>query len=367
MKNRSARGCFLLLICLCLSGCNAVGSKSLSLAWIYAGAALVSLVLLISCAASVRENRVWFLLLFSSVLVVNAGYTLLAFSTSLNLALMANRISYLGSVFLPLSMLMIILEVTRTPFRKRLPVGLSLLAAVVFLIAASPGILDIYYQDVSLEITDGVARLNKVYGPLHPVYLIYLLGYFTSMVAVIFRARRKKNIDTAVHAVILATAVLVNIGVWLVEQLTHIDFEFLSLSYIISELFLLGAHRMMTEYRNLQAFIKKAEESCAAQPEQSYTDRMLESPLETDTIDPTRVEAFMHGLSRLTPTEKVIYEAYTARVTSKEIMANLNIKENTLKYHNRNLYGKLCISSRKELLEIYKYLKSVNVKSGENA
>ena len=53
-------------------------------------------------------------------------------------------------------------------------------------------------------------------------------------------------------------------------------------------------------------------------------------------------------------------------MTSKEIMASLNIKENTLKYHNRNLYGKLCVSSRKELLEIYKHLKSVNSKLEES-
>jgi len=32
-------------------------------------------------------------------------------------------------------------------------------------------------------------------------------------------------------------------------------------------------------------------------------------------------------------------------------MNTLNIKENTLKYHNKNLYGKLGVSSRKQLLE----------------
>ena len=74
----------------------------------------------------------------------------------------------------------------------------------------------------------------------------------------------------------------------------------------------------------------------------------------------------MTGLDRLTPTERLVYDAYTARVTSKEIMANLNIKENTLKYHNRNIYGKLGISSRKELLEMHKHMKSVKAKLEES-
>jgi DNA-binding CsgD family transcriptional regulator len=38
-------------------------------------------------------------------------------------------------------------------------------------------------------------------------------------------------------------------------------------------------------------------------------------------------------------------------------MAILNIKENTLKFHNKNIYGKLGVSSRKQLLEIHKQIK----------
>ena len=73
----------------------------------------------------------------------------------------------------------------------------------------------------------------------------------------------------------------------------------------------------------------------------------------------------MMGLKTLTPSERDIYDAYIARVTTKEIMANMNIKESTLKYHNRNLYGKLGVSSRKELLEIHKHIKSMKTKLEE--
>ena len=43
----------------------------------------------------------------------------------------------------------------------------------------------------------------------------------------------------------------------------------------------------------------------------------------------------------------------------------MDIKESTLKYHNRNLYGKLGVSSRKELLEIHKHIRSVQAVLGE--
>ena len=364
-KSLTCTAAFFFLISI-LSGCTAVGDKSASLALIYSAAAVISLLLLIGCCLLVRQTKLWFVLLFSSVLVVNISYTFLSISTCLEMALMANRVAYLGSVFLPFSMLMIILNVTNTQHQKWLPCALLGLAVAVFLIAASPGILDIYYKEVSFEIVNGVSTLNKVYGPLHPLYLFYLVGYFAAMVTVIIRASVKKTVDATAHAVILAIAVLVNIGVWLIEQLASFDFEMLSVSYIISELFLLGVHLVMNENQRLRQIVKQVETvQSYSEEDKTAPDVMLENPLETETVDPARIEMFIEGLSKLTPTERSIYEAYIARVTPKEIMASLDIKENTLKYHNRNLYRKLGVSSRKELLEIYKHLKAMKAKLGE--
>lgn len=362
MKKLFASTSIILFLILCLSGCNAIGSKSASLTIIYGAAAVLSLLLLIICCRLVRKNKVWFILLFSSVLVVNIGYTFLAMSTCLEMAFWANRVAYLGSVFLPLSMLMIILNVTNTKQPKWLHYSLEILAIIVFLIAASPGILPLYYKEVSFAVVDGVATLVKVYGPLHSLYLFYLVGYFAAMVTVIIRAQIKKSIDATAHAVILAIAVFVNIGVWFIEQVTSIEFEMLSISYIISELFLLGIHLVMHEYQRMKKIVNQVEAVQSYSAEETVApEAMLEKPVDAETVTPERIEVFMMGLKTLTPTERDIYDAYIARVTTREIMVNMNIKESTLKYHNRNLYGKLGVSSRKELLEIHKHIKTIQI------
>jgi len=363
MKKLSASMLILLFLIFNLTGCSSVGDKNASLSLIYTVAALLSFLLLVGCVFYVRKNRFWVITLFASVLIVNAGYTFLSVSDSLGTALWANRISYLGSVFLPFSMLMIILNLTNTQYKKLLTRILFALATVIFLIAASPGILDIYYKEVSFEMVDGVSTLVKVYGPLHPLYLVYLLGYFSAMVAVIIQAQLKKTIDTTSHAVIVAIAVFVNIGVWFIEQLVRIDFEMLSISYIISELFLLGAHIVMNENQRLREIVKQVESAKSFSDEETTSPEfMLETPIKNEDVAPERIGNFINGLKSLTPTEKSIYDAYIARVTTKEVMANLNIKESTLKYHNRNLYGKLGVSTRKELLELHKHIKSVKSK-----
>jgi len=341
----------LLLISAGLSACGSTSEKAAALSLIYGLSAVLSLLLLIGCFRLVQQNRRWFLLLFSSVLVVNIGYTLLALSTGLEMALHANRLSYLGSVFLPLAMLMIIINVTSANQPKWLAPSLFILSAAVFLVAASPGILDIYYKEVSFQIINGTGTLVKVYGPLHPIYLFYLLGYFGAMVVVIFRASIRKTIGSAAHAVILATAVLVNIGVWLIEQVSDIDFEFLSVSYIISELFLLGAHMAMRENQRLRTMLQQKEEALQASA-------AAKQALPADQIPADTMAVFIQGLETLTPTEQAILDAYLAGMSTKEIMDALNIKENTLKFHNKNLYGKLGVSSRKELLRLHKHLRS---------
>lgn len=72
-------------------------------------------------------------------------------------------------------------------------------------------------------------------------------------------------------------------------------------------------------------------------------------------ITQEQIEFFMDSLETLTKTERIVFNYYIELKTTKEIMSELEIKENTLKFHNKNLYSKLGVSSRKQLMEIYKH------------
>lgn len=61
-------------------------------------------------------------------------------------------------------------------------------------------------------------------------------------------------------------------------------------------------------------------------------------------------EFFLMGLKQLTPTERVIFGLYMEGKTAAEIMEIMTIKQTTLKFHNRNIYSKLGVSSKKQLL-----------------
>ena len=328
---------FLCAILTSLCGCSMGGEKNSSLSAVYLATAILSLLLLV-CYFCVRKKKdPWYGLLFISVLVVNVGYYLLSVSQTLTQALFANRLAYLGSVFLPLSILMIILNVTHTPHGKRTIAALVATSVVVFLITACQDFMGLYYQSVELIRANGMTVLKKVYGPLHILYLPYLLGYFTAMICLIIHSTLKDRIESTAYAFILTLAVFVNIGVWLTEQLVDISFEILSVSYIITECFLLGLHLLMAEHERLR------KQSVVPEPEAAPEISAL------DADEQAQLSFFSEGFTRLTPKELAIYQCYVSGMSTAQIMEQLQIKENTLKFHNKNLYGKLGVSSRKQL------------------
>ena len=340
------------IMLLMLSGCSFVGSKDASMSVIYGVTALISLLLLIGYVIFIKKKELWFSLLFISVFVVNTGYFALSVSKTLEGALIANRISYLGSAFFPLSMLMTIVSLSRLKYKKWFPSLLLTITIGVFLIAASPGYLDIYYKSVELSTVNGVSVLIKEYGTWHSIYLYYLISYFALMIAITLHAVIRKKIKSGIQSAIILIAVFVNICVWLLEQLVSVNFEILSVSYIISELFLIGVYIMIQDVeKRLAASTQKTDDSAndssckVVSPTPEYIEkcRFLEK-----------------NISALTPTEKAIYDFYIEGKSTKEIMKELDITENTLKFHNKNIYSKLGVTSRKQILEYIKALETLS-------
>jgi len=345
-----------LLLGVLLAGFGGVGSKAASASTAYAATAVLSLTVAIGYWFLIRKKDPWFFLLFSSVFIVNTGYLALSLSRTVEAALWANRLAYLGSVFLPLSMLMIILNTCQLKYHKCLSTILLIVGIAVFLIAASPGVLDIYYKDVSLTVINGSAVLEKVYGPWHCSYLFYLLAYFLATAWVLFHACVHEQIDSAIHALFMSAAVFINMGVWLLEQLVRIDFELLSVSYIVSEVFLLLLCLMLQKKNEIHTEQEAADTQnrnpapASDTPPAEKSEAMPEQP-----ASDTPKEQYAHFAAQrasLTPTERAIYHFYLDGKTTREILVELNIKENTLKYHNKNIYSKLGVSSRKQLVMI---------------
>ena len=304
---------------------------------IYGIAAAIALLLAVGYCTMVKQKENWLLWLYFSVFVANLGYFTLSISTTLEEALLANRLAYLGCVFLPLFMLMTILKVCKLECRKLWRTILITVSTVTFFIAASQGYLPWYYKEVAFTRMDGAVKLAKVYGPLHVWYFVYLFAYFALMIGVICYATGRKKIATYKQAGLLVVVVFLNIAIWLVEQFVHWEFEFLAVSYIVSGLLLLFLYGMIQDY---EEFLEK-----------TMVQQHPENETENVVLRPVLMLEEWPELQLLSARERDVLDKILEDKKRKEIAEDLFITENTVKKHISNIFSKLGVSSRHELLE----------------
>lgn len=315
------------------------GGKSGNLTILYGIVFALSGLLFFGYCFLVKKKTVWFVLLYLSVFVVNGGYFTLSAANDLNGALLANQVSYFGSAMLPLAMLMIIADTCRIRPPKWVTAVLCLVSLSAFLLAASGSYFGLYYKEVFIEQVNGMTCLNKVYGPLHFLYTVYLFTYFGMMLAVIVYASVRKIITSCKYVAFLASAVAGNLVIWFVEQMIHVNFEFLSVSYIITELMLLLVHSMRQEYDNLAAAMQMTTHI---------------SGDEVPPLMPPDMEelfaAFAERALSLTATERSILAYYADGREIAEVAELAFISIHTVRKHNANIYQKLGVGSRDELM-----------------
>jgi DNA-binding CsgD family transcriptional regulator len=300
--------------------------------------------LLIAHSVMVKTKEVWLMMLYVCVSVVNLGYLLMSLTTTVAFAVFGNDVAYFGSVFLSMCMFLTIVRLCGFEIKKAHVITCVTLGAVMFAIIASSPMLPLYYKSVDIEIIDGATKLVKEYGVLHPVYMVYLLGYFAAMIGTIIHSVRKKKIGNPKLAGFIAAIVCSNIVIWLFEKMVSWEYEFLSVTYIISELLLLLVYWMMQDYvlkRDVPTYTPAKKEELAVQ----ITTMTVEAKL-------AKVLTFVKEDNPLSIREREILEMIIAGTKRKEIADTMHLSENTIKTYTRTLYGKLGISCREELYEL---------------
>ena len=303
----------------------------------------VAIVLFVLYCTLIRQKEKWLLVLYACVCIVNLGYLLLSLSKTVEFALFANKIAYLGHIFLLISMYLTITKLCGFQYTKALPILLLSLGVIVFAMICTTGYLPWYYKSVTLEQADGASKLVKEYGPLHVVYLIYILVYFALMIATIVWSICKKKVSSRKQAGLLTAVVLCNIAMWIIEKFVTWNFEFLSVSYILSVGMLFFLYWMMQDYIHVQ-------DIPAPVVEEKSTVVVVDSLTVAEKMK-IIFSRLPDGVT-LTVKEIEVLEKLLDGKTRKEIADELNISENTAKTHLKHIYEKLTISNKQDLLNL---------------
>lgn len=132
--------------------------------------------------------------LFGLTIVITAmGRWFISASDTLGQAIFGNKILYLGTCFVPLTMIMLLARFSKIHIPKVVVTLLTIYSAVVFAAVMTVGHTDWYYVSTTLVQADGYAYIEKVYGPLHNLFLVLLAidaGFIATIIVLAFRKRK---------------------------------------------------------------------------------------------------------------------------------------------------------------------------------
>lgn len=291
-----------------------------------------------------KQDEPWLLVLFICVSVVTLGYFLLSLSRTVEFALWANKITYLGQVVVPMSMFIIISKLCGYTYKKWVLGVFIGLAVIMYAIVFTTGWLDWYYKSATLEFENGTAYLVKEYGILHPVNLVYVLIYFVSMLVVCIGSLIKKKDASQKLAGFMLAIVLGNVGMWIIGKLVNTNFELLSVSYLMSVL------AYFFVYLLLQDYIRKVD--VPAQSKEKTRVIVLDSIPKAERLE--RVLKLLPADKSLTARQMEMLDGLLDGKSQKEIAADLHISESTVKWHFGILYTTLNVSGKDEILSLFK-------------
>ena len=285
-----------------------------------------------------KKDEPWLLVLFICIATVNLGYLLTSLSKTVEFALWANKIAYLGQVFVPMCMFMLISKLCGFTYKKWLYGVLIGLAVLMFAIVFTTGWLDWYYVSATIEYENGGAYLVKEYGVLHPTNLIYVVAYFVAMLVNIGISLVKHKNTSQKMAAFMLVIVLGNIGMWIMEKIIRWNFELLAISYLMSVCAFYFVYSLLQDYIPIHA----------AQPSVIVVDSLSRAE---------KIQAILSALpegTTLSARQMDVLEGILDGKSRKAIASDLCLSENTVKMHTSALYRLLNVSSRDEIYALFK-------------
>ena len=186
-----------------------------------------------------RPLNSFFTAFFFSIVLADFGHLFLALSTTIEGAIVANKVCYLGSCFLPLLLFLLICRLCSFNIPKWVKLMLFAYSTLVFALSCTVGFSDIFYESVRYVVLNGFGSYMPTYGPGHILWNILLYSYVIANIVVIVLAERQKRNVSYRTLFAIATLAFFSIGLFIVARYMENDTLLMPLVYLVDELVLL--------------------------------------------------------------------------------------------------------------------------------
>ena len=190
-----------------------------------------------------KKTNYYFMILLLMFVLTNGAYFAIAVSTSLEEAVLANKISYLGGCFMPPITLFLICTICNYTIKPWLRCVLYGYSAVVYFSVLTTGYSNIYYDEIYLDKYMDATVLGHTYGPAHKLFYVILYGYLVIQVVLLVYSLVKRRVVSKYNLGALLIMDSVTIGLFISGRIVNPNIEIMPLVYVIDGWFFLYLYR----------------------------------------------------------------------------------------------------------------------------
>ena len=192
----------------------------------------ISFILVLIVISAGTEHSIHQTLLVMITAIANGGYFALAMSRTLEEALLANKLIYLGGMFMPMIFFLAVCEVSSIEVPRWLRLLMYGGQIIAYGVVCTIGYTKLYYVSATLIVDDGYGYLtDKVYGPGHVLYPVTMFGYLFASAGVLVYSMRRRNRVSLKNTLILVAAMAITSVSFVVERLFHFKWEIMPAIY----------------------------------------------------------------------------------------------------------------------------------------
>ena len=180
-----------------------------------------------------RKTSYYYLVIVLIMMISNAGYLAVALSTSVEEVILANKVLYLGSCFVPPILLSLICTLINYKVRVWMKCLLYGISVIIYGMVLTIGYSDLYYKDVYLKSYGDATVIGHTYGIGHTCFYLFLLGHFILEVCMIVLMISKRRSISRRKLIGLTLIVVSNVYLFLMGQLINPLIEVTPLMYAI--------------------------------------------------------------------------------------------------------------------------------------
>ena len=181
----------------------------------------------------------YFMVLLLLFALTNGAYLAIAVSTSLEEAVLANKICYLGGCFMPPIILLLICTICNYTIRTWLRCVLYIYSGIVYFSVLTIGYSNIYYDRIYLDKFMDATVLGHTYGPAHKLFYIILYGYLIIQVSLLVYSLAKRRVVSKYSLGALLIMETVNISLFVGGRIVNPNIEIMPLVYVVNGWFFL--------------------------------------------------------------------------------------------------------------------------------